>query len=275
MSIDIEEILQTTVTEVQHLLNCDRVLVVEVNSDIALPISESVIRGLPSMLGYEIADPLLLGDDSFTIDTNERELIKRDSIEGLMSQYLPRYRQGEILAINNLATAPIATEIKQLLKQFQIQAKLVVPIISQSQLKGLLVAHQCYNSREWQDNEIELLIQLADQIGVALSQAQLLDNLEEMVTQRTVELTTTNQLLQAEIVEREQTEAALRENQQKLAGILDNADEAIISIDEQQQIQLFNQVQKRFWLQSRSYYRTIIRYFITAKPTPDTPPAHH
>ena len=239
MSIDIEEILQTTVTEVQHLLNCDRVLVVKVNSDTARPISESVIRGLPSMLDYEIADPLLLGDNS-TTNTNEREPNEKDSIES-SSQYLPQYRQGEILAINNLATAPIATEIKQLLKQFQIQAKLVVPILSQNQLKGLLVAHQCDKPREWQDHEIELLTQLANQIGVALSQAQLLDNLEEMVTQRTIELTTTNQLLQAEIVEREQTEAALRENQQKLAGILDNADEAIISIDEQQQIQLFNQ----------------------------------
>ncbi len=242
MSIDIEEILQTTVTEVRHLLNCDRVLVVEVNSDTALPISESVIRGLPFMLGYEIADPLLLGDrDCDTTETNERELIKRHFTLNSLSQYLPRYSQGEILAINNLATTPIATEIKQLLKQFQIKAKLVVPILSQNQLKGLLVAHQCDRPREWQNNEIELLTQLADQIGVALSQAQLLDNLEEMVTQRTIELTTTNQLLQAEIAEREQTEAALRENQQKLAGILDNADEAIISIDEQQQIQLFNQ----------------------------------
>ena len=241
MSIDLEEILQTTVTEVQHLLSCDRVLVVEVNNSTALPISESVMDDLPSMLGYEITDPLLLGERDFlTTDINEGELIKRDSNLCLLARCLPRYSQGEILAIENLATAPVATEIKQLLKQFQIQAKLVVPILSQRQLKGLLVAHQCYNPREWQDNEIELLTQLADQIGVALSQAQLLDNLEEMVAQRTAELTTTNQLLQQEIVEHKQTEAVLRENQQKLAGILDNASEAIISIDEQQQIQIFN-----------------------------------
>ena len=241
MSIDIEEILQTTVTEVQHLLNCDRVLVVKIDGrNVALPIGESVIPDLPSMLGYEIVDPLLLGEpDPLPSQTNESQ-IERASIGGSLSQKLPRYQQGEILAIDNLATAPIATEIKQLLQQFQIQAKLVVPILSQSKLEGLLVAHQCYNPREWQKNEIELLTQLADQIGVALSQAQLLDNLEEMVTVRTTELTTTNQLLQAEIAEHKQTEAELRENQQKLAGILDNASEAIISVDERQRIQLFN-----------------------------------
>lgn len=242
MSIDLEEILQTTVTEVQHLLNCDRVLIVQIKShNSVLPISESVIGDLPSMLGYEISDPLLLGErDFFPTEFGDRPIVKRDSLEGSLGKYLPRYSQGEILAIENLATAPVATEIKQLLNQFQIQAKLVVPILSQSQVKGLLVAHQCYNPREWQDNEIELLTQLADQIGVALSQAQLLDNLEEMVALRTVELTTTNQLLQQEIVEHKQTEAVLRENQQKLAGILDNANEAIISVDEQQYIQLFN-----------------------------------
>ncbi|MGK7935583.1 MAG: PAS domain S-box protein [Xenococcaceae cyanobacterium] len=218
MSIDIEEILATTVAEVQHLLACDRVLIIQVRpQDTALPISESILPDLPPMLGYELADPLLMG------------------------KYLERYQQGEVLAINNLSTASISSDIKQLLAQFKIKAKLVVPILSQNQLKGLLVVHQCHNPREWQENEIQLLKQLGDQIGVALSQAQLLDNLEEIVSERTSELTTTNQLLQAEIAERQQTEIALRENQQKLTGILDNADEAIISINEQQHIQLFNQ----------------------------------
>jgi PAS domain S-box-containing protein len=222
MSIDLDEILQTTVTEVQQLLGCDRVLIVQIcpsniNSNIALPISESILPNLPPMLGYQLSDPLLVGE------------------------YLAKYREGEFLAINNLATALIPEEIKQLLKQFQIEAKLVVPILSQNELKGLLVAHQCSSSRQWQNNEIQLLTQLADQIGVALSQAQLLNHLEESVAERTNELMTTNLLLQAEIQERQQTEAALRENEQKLTGILDNADEAIISIDEQQQIQLFNQ----------------------------------
>ena len=218
MSIQLEEILQTTVTEIQKLLNCDRALVVELKSNnTALPIGESVLPDLPPMLGYELADPLLMGD------------------------YLARYRQGKVLAIDNLATASVSPAIVQLLGQFKIQAKLVVPILWQNELKGLLVAHQCHHPRRWQESEIQLLKQLADQIGLALSQAQLLNNLEELVSQRTDRLTTTNQLLQIEIAERKQTEAALRENQQKLEGILDNADEAIISIDQEQQIQLFNQ----------------------------------
>ena len=218
MSTKLEDILQTAVTEVQQLLACDRALIVEIkNNHTALPISESILPDLRPMLGYELADPLLVGE------------------------YLARYRRGKVLAIDNIATAPISPDIQQLLQQFQVRAKLVVPILSQNELKGLLVIHQCDRLRQWQTSEIELLTQLADRIGVALSQAQLLNNLEELVSVRTSELMTSNSLLQTEIAERKQTEIALRENQEKLSGILDNADEAIISIDDRQQIQLFNQ----------------------------------
>ena len=218
MSIELDKVLQTAVTEVQNLLACDRVLIVELKSNnTAVPISESLLPDLSSMLGYELADPLLMGE------------------------YIVRYRQGRVLQIDNLDNAPISLDIKQLLKQFQIQAKLVVPILSHGELKGLLIAHQCHNPRQWQDNEILMLNQLADQIGMALTQAQLFNYSEELVSERTRELTCTNELLQAEINERKQNEQDLRENQQKLAGILDNADEAIISVNEKQQIQLFNQ----------------------------------
>ena len=218
MSIELDEILQTTVTEVQQLLACDRVLIAEIQSNnVALPICEAILPDLIPMLGYELADPLLMGE------------------------YLARYRQGKVLAIDNIFAAQIDPDIKQLLSQFQVRAKLVVPILAQGELKGLLIAHQCHSSRQWQETEIQLLNQLGDRLGVALSQAELFSYTEKLVSERTKELTTTNELLKSEIAEREQTERDLRENQQKLAGILDNAGEAIITIDERQKIQLFNQ----------------------------------
>jgi light-regulated signal transduction histidine kinase (bacteriophytochrome) len=80
----------------------------------------------------------------------------------------------------------------EFMQQFNIKAKLVVPIVFNEELWGLLIAHQCANTREWSSFEIELLQQLANQIGIALDQAQLL----EQETRQRQELIRSNEELQ-------------------------------------------------------------------------------
>jgi light-regulated signal transduction histidine kinase (bacteriophytochrome) len=63
----------------------------------------------------------------------------------------------------------------EFMQNFDIKAKLAVPILLKEQLWGLLVAHQCNRPRHWSSFETDLLKQLADQIGIALAQAQLLE----------------------------------------------------------------------------------------------------
>ncbi len=217
-SLRLEEILHTTVAEVQQLLTCDRVLIVQIHPDgMAIPVSEAVLPQLPSMLGQQLTDPLLYG------------------------AYLEDYRQGRILSISDLGQVITQPQTKAFLQQFAIQAKLIVPILEKKQLWGLLIVHQCHDMRKWQNWEIELLEQLSDQITIALSQAQLLNNQEQLVAKRTAQLIKANRQLQKEIHDRQLAQIALTESQQTLAGILDTADEGIISIDQAQKIIIFNQ----------------------------------
>ncbi|MDZ8224186.1 GAF domain-containing protein [Nostoc sp. ChiVER01] len=164
-SLQIDEILQTTVTEVQKLLQADRVLIFQLEPDgSGTVVQEAVLPGWPVILGRNIFDPCF------------------------KEEYIERYRQGRVSAMENVETAHIQPCHREFLQQFAIKANLVVPIMVREGIWGLLLAHQCAAPRRWNNFETELLKQLANQIGIALSQAQLL----EKETQQSQELARSN-----------------------------------------------------------------------------------
>jgi light-regulated signal transduction histidine kinase (bacteriophytochrome) len=151
-SLHIEEILQTTVTEVQRILQTDRVLLFQFRSDgLGKIVTEAVNPNWPSVLGRNITE------DCFDLE------------------YLQRYTQGRVYTIADIEKAEVPDCLIEFMEQFDIKAKLAVPIFLKKKFWGLLIAHQCSNPREWSSFETGLMGQLADQIGIALAQAQMLE----------------------------------------------------------------------------------------------------
>jgi PAS domain S-box-containing protein len=168
-SLKLEEILQTTVTEVQQLLKADRVLIFQLQSDgSGNVVQEAVVPGWPVTLGQNLLDPCFNQD------------------------FKDRYRQGRIGSITDIEQCGIDRCHVEFLQQFEVKANLVVPILVKEDVWGLLIAHQCSAPRQWATFEVELMRQLGDQIGIALTQAQLL----EQETKQRQELVRSNSDLQ-------------------------------------------------------------------------------
>lgn len=168
-----EDILNTTVAEVRQFLKVDRVLIYHFSDDwTATVIVESVDPAWRSALGTHPEDTCFL--------------------EGSWQ----KYQQGQVSLFANLDFATLTPCHRHLLKQFQVKASLVVPIRLQNTeadptLWGLLIAHQCASPRHWHSYEVECLTQLADQVAIALTQVNLLDQAHqqcEMLTQQNAAL---------------------------------------------------------------------------------------
>lgn len=162
-SLQIDDILQTSVTEVQKLLKTDRVVILELLADGSLTArKEALIPGIPVVMGTNIVEPCLT------------------------KNYIEKYTQGWIGVINDIEKANIRSCHIELLQKFNVKANLVVPIFLKDEFWGLLIAHHCTQPRQWTNWETEFLKSLSDQIGIALAQAKLLQ--AEILQKRELEI---------------------------------------------------------------------------------------
>ena len=155
-SLELDEILQTTATEVQQLFEVDRVLIYQFEPDWSgLVAVESLAEGCISILGFHVMDTCF------------------------QSTRAAYYQQGNTRAIEDIETAGLSPCHIDLLRSLQIRANLVVPILQQERLWGLLIAHQCCQPRQWQQSEINLFNQLAGQAAIAIQQSELYHQLQQ------------------------------------------------------------------------------------------------
>jgi GAF domain-containing protein len=165
-SLELEEVLTTTVAEVREFLQADRVLIYRLWEDgTGSAITETVLPEYTKILGETFPEEVFPGE------------------------YHQAYSLGKTRAIANVEQADVEPCLADFVKQFGVQAKLVVPILQENReadkqrdrqtpasppyLWGLLIAHQCDRTRVWESWEIELMKQLATQVAIAIQQLKL------------------------------------------------------------------------------------------------------
>ncbi|WP_442942001.1 PAS domain S-box protein [Nostoc sp.] len=167
-SLNLQDILNATVQEVRDLLGVDRVVVYQFDSEmIGTIMAESVEPGWTVSLGVEIPDTCFQTGSGV------------------------EYYQGRKRAIANIYEAGLTDCHIRLLEQFEVKANLVVPILLEvssqnpgSYIWGLLIAHQCSDFREWEENQLDLLDQVTVQLAIAIQQSNILAQAQTELVQR-------------------------------------------------------------------------------------------
>ncbi|MEH2157657.1 GAF domain-containing protein [Nostoc sp.] len=173
-SFNEEDVLKTTSEEIRRALSIDRVTIFCFNSNCnGTFIAESVAPGLPKMLGLIVSNT------------------------GFEAEYIEKYQNGCIRAIDDIYQANLSDGDIEMLEQFAVKSNLVAPILEGKQLYGLLIAHQCSRLRFWQQSEINLFAHIAVQVGFALDYAKLLKQVDSKADRAQVFIETTRSIRQS------------------------------------------------------------------------------
>jgi len=182
-SLDLQEILTTTVNEVRSFLNTDRVKVYKFDPDgSGEVIAESIHeQRLPSLLGLHFPenDIPLEAREMFLL-AQQRSIVDVPGGKIGLSP-LKSTETGKSLLSENIYYRQVDPCHIQYLQAMGVQSSLVVPILnydlieeaSQLKLWGLLVSHHS-QSKQISQPELKLVQQIADQVAIAISQSNLL-----------------------------------------------------------------------------------------------------
>ena len=200
-SLDLDEILHTTVTEVRQFLHTDRVIVFQVDpddNDNGRVLAESVGADWRSILSEKIYDPCFV------------------------QSYLDPQLQGRVSVKADIYDGSIDPCHVKLLEGLQVRANIVVPILHGNHFWGVLIAHHCAAPRQWRSLEIDLLQQLSIQVSVAIRQAELYQQVKN------------------ELAERKRTEEVLRQSEEFRKQVLESSRDCIKVLDLDAQILYIN-----------------------------------
>ncbi|PZV14836.1 MAG: hypothetical protein DCF22_08370 [Leptolyngbya sp.] len=178
-SLNLEEILQTTVAEVRQFLQADRVVIGSFEPGVCCrTIAESVGDHWKPALGWEV------------------EACKIAEIKQL-------FEPDTVRVIHNTEQVEKTAFVWDYYTRCQVKADMGIPIMLNGEIFGVLAVNQCSAPRHWQPFEVDLLKKLGTQVEIAIQQGQLYQqlislarNLESQVEDRTVELQRRMQELQ-------------------------------------------------------------------------------
>ena len=177
-SLDTDKILQTTVNHVGQVFKVSRCQIfsyADAQPRLATVVAEYIVPEYPPTLGVEINL-----DEAICLNT--------------------AMHQERAVYWSYVYDTPLLVPCVHIYKQLQINSLLTVRTSYQGKVNGAISIQQCDRYRQWQQEEVEFIESVAAQVGIALAQAELL----QQEKQRSHEIEAAKQ--EAEIANRTKSE---------------------------------------------------------------------
>jgi diguanylate cyclase (GGDEF)-like protein/PAS domain S-box-containing protein len=188
-TMDIEQLMQITVNNLHSSLKVSRCLISQPDKD-------------QQMRSKYVSEA-----------TDQRETLIGISCD-FYKYYHPQLSQGQQVVLSQIDPT-LPSLIQQAGKDCNILSILITPLICNGEYVGGISLQQCDYQRTWTEDELQLLIKVAEHCAIALNQATLY------------------QQLQTELQERQQAEIALRQSEQCFRALIENANDIIFILDAQ------------------------------------------
>jgi GAF domain-containing protein len=183
-SLELPEILTSTVAEIRSLLATDRVMIYRFHADGSGEVIAEAIDNnrLPSLIGLNFpADDIPPHAREMFLKARQRSIV--DVSQGLIGlSPLDSAETGTALKAEDVRYRPVDSCHIEYLTAMEVKSSLVVPILyhdartqqTQPELWGLLVSHHA-ESRSVSEQELQIVQLVADQVSIAIAQSTLLE----------------------------------------------------------------------------------------------------
>ena len=181
-SLDWTAICKTTTTDLRKLLSADRVAIYRFNDDWSGEfVFESVGSDWVSLVEAQKTNDLI----SKNVNDCSVKLLEHHKADTyLQSSAGGAFVQGEIFRLcPDIYEAGFSDCYIEVLESYQARAYAIIAVYIENKLWGLLAAYQNDCPRDWQEDDINLLVQVAEQLGVALNQAEYVQTIERQSSQ--------------------------------------------------------------------------------------------
>ncbi|MDJ0580545.1 GAF domain-containing protein [Crocosphaera sp.] len=183
-SLNVQDIFRSATQEIRNLLQVDRAVVYRFNLDWSGEVlAESAGAEWVSVMEIQETDETLFSKE---MNAHEQCTLKNMQAGSALDRdtYFINTKGGDYTrgkqfnVVNDIYNAGFSSCYLRSLEKYQAKAYMIVPIFQNNQLWGLFAVYQNSGTRRWKSSELNLMLKIAPQLGIAIEQAELLETIQ-------------------------------------------------------------------------------------------------